>query len=190
MKTYLYSMRKNLKSKMVFALAAMALLGSACHGTETVTAEPPLETQADTTAPTVVSKTPDDNGVLSLGLSKQVEKSIQMTFSEPVTLANLQAIKMTTLEPRTTTTALFITTEALAETSVAVPIELSIDPNDAKVISITASFTDDKKYTVTLEAGSVQDLAGNPNAQTSWSFTAAQAFIPNPEVNPDALTAM
>jgi len=98
----------------------------------------------DTTAPTVVSESPAAGAT---GVA--IDIVVSATFSEDVTAVDLSGI---TISGATGVSA------TLSEATDTITIA-----HDA--------FDLGTSYTVTIPAGAVQDVAGNPNAEYSWSFT-------------------
>jgi hypothetical protein len=104
---------------------------------------------ADTTAPTVTARTP---GVNPTGASRT--GNITATFSEAV-----QGVSGTTFTLKTASGA---TVSAVVSRNGATN-QWILNPN--------ATLASRTTYTVTLTGGAITDLAGNPLANTSWSFT-------------------
>ena len=112
--------------------------------------------QADTTAPTVVARTPAVNGT-----SVAVGSNVTATFSENVTGAD-----DTTMTLSTAGTLVAAAVSYNATTRV-----VTLDPD--------ANLQADTRYTVTLTGGSsgISDLAGNPLVTVAWSFTTGPAPV-------------
>jgi len=112
--------------------------------------------QADTTAPTVIARSPAA-GATGVALATNVTA----TFSENVTGADA-----TTVTLRTAGTPVPAVVTYNATTRVA-----TLNPD--------ANLAADATYTVTLTGGSsgIRDLAGNPLATVAWSFTTGPAPV-------------
>ena len=100
---------------------------------------------ADTTVPTPVAGSPARNAV-----NVPVDTVITTTFSEPIKEGNMNI--------------------ELRSSSGSVPITASID-NKVLTVTPTTLLNKATKYTLQLHSGSVTDLAGNPIAYYSRSFT-------------------
>jgi dipeptidyl aminopeptidase/acylaminoacyl peptidase len=109
--------------------------------------------QPDTSAPTVATRTPAANAtVVTLGTNATA------TFGEPV-----QGVGGTTFTLRNAA-------------GVAVGAAVTYDATTrVATLNPTADLTADTRYTATLTGGTgaIRDLAGNPLATTSWTFTTA-----------------
>ena len=132
-------------------LAGNALAGNHAISFTTAAGAPP----ADTTPPTIVSKTPD-SGATGVELSA----TVVIVFSESIQAGSV------------TTTNFTLTRVDISES---VPRTVTLGA-DLKTVTITpsSSLVTSKQYSVTVKGGAtgVQDLAGNDfAADSTWTFT-------------------
>jgi len=104
---------------------------------------------ADVTAPMVIDTNPNIDAA-----SQAVNVPVWAMFNEDVTVVNLSGV---TISGATGVMAMLV-------------------GSDTIVISHDA-FTQATSYTVTISAGAVEDLSGNPNAMYSWSFTTIETEV-------------
>jgi hypothetical protein len=113
---------------------------------------------ADTAAPTVTAVSPQDGAT-----DVDPAAGITATFSEDMSASTINASSVTLLDPSLNNVPVSVSYNASSRT-------VTIDPDEALTPGAT--------YTASL-SGAIADVAGNPLAPFSWSFTIATAPPPS-----------
>lgn len=134
-------------------------------GNDTVSEQLAIEVQADSTAPEVIGRIPGPAGVVAA----DVDQTIAVTFSEPLSVASVQATSLTIVHAGADQALGTADDVALPVASVTHRPELQL-----AVWRLAAAFPSGR-LRATLH-GTLTDAAGNPVVATSWDFEAVDGL--------------